>query len=322
MNDEVCMADDRVTRRTSLVVPVVLIALGAMFLYANWRPAFDPWPILRTYWPLILIFVGLGKMWDASRPRQNADGTTRSSVSLGPTFGALAFVLVLVVLFWHGRAFSHDRRHYADLQHYAHSVDRQGAKSVDVSLETSSGEFIIGSGSSHLVDADFSYSDSYETPRVEYNVADGIGRLSILQDNPGTHFGSSRNQWNLRFSNDVPLALKVQMGAGRGQLHLRDMQVTRLDMTMGAGQADVDLTGDRKADLEGDLEGGVGQLTIRLPRKVGVMVRASGGIGSVDAHGLRHDDNEYTNEAYGKTGATIRLTVQGGIGQISLIEEP
>jgi hypothetical protein len=112
------------------------------------------------------------------------------------------------------------------------------------------------------------------------------------------------------------------MGAGRGQLHLRDMPVTRLDMSMGAGQADLDLTGDRKNDLVGDLEGGVGQVTIRLPKKVGVVVRASGGIGSIDAHGLRHEDGEYTNEAYGKTPATIRLKVEGGVGQISLIEEP
>jgi predicted membrane protein len=100
------------------------------------------------------------------------------------------------------------------------------------------------------------------------------------------------------------------------------MPVTRLDMSMGAGQADLDLAGDRKNDLVANLEGGVGQVTIRLPRKVGVVVQASGGIGAVDAHGLRHENDEYTNEAYGKTPATIHLKVQGGIGQISLIEEP
>jgi hypothetical protein len=316
------MAQSDSPRRTSLVVPIVLIAVGGMFLYANWRPAFDPWPILRTYWPLILVFVGLGKMWDATRKRQNPDGTPRSSVSLGPTFGALAFVLVLVVLFWHGRAFTRDRRYSNDLQHQSRTVDRQGAKSVNVSLEANTGELNINSGSSHLLDADFNYSDSYETPRVEYNVADGVGHLSISQDNQGTHFTAAHNQWNLHFSNEVPLELKVEMGAGRGQLHLRDMPVTRLDMSMGAGQVDLDLTGDRKSDLVADLEGGVGQATIRLPSKVGVVMHASGGIGTVNAHGLRHDDDQYTNEAYGKTPATIRLKVEGGVGQITLIAEP
>ena len=317
------MANGQSPRRTSLVLPVVLIALGAMFLYANWRPAFDPWPILRTYWPLILVFVGLGKMWDATRARQSPDGSARSgSVSLGATLGALAFVLVLVVLFWHGRAFSHGRRYSSDVQHESRTVERQGAKSVNVSLETGSGELNVSSGSGHLLDADFNYSDSYATPRVDYNVVDGIGHLNISQDSTSAHFGAKHNQWNLRLSNDVPLELKIEMGAGRGQLRLRDMPVTRLEMKMGAGQADVDLTGDRKNDLVADLQGGVGQVTIRLPRKVGVVVHATGGIGSVDAHGLRHDDGEYSNEAYRRTPATIRLTVQGGIGQISLIEEP
>jgi hypothetical protein len=318
------MADGQRQRRTSLVLPIVLITIGAMFLYANWRPAFDPWPIVRTYWPLILVFVGLGKMWDATRARQNPDGTARSGgVSLGATFGALAFVLVLVILFWHGRAFTRDRRYSGgDLQHYSRTVDRQGAKSVDVSLETGAGELNISSGSSRLVDADFNYSSSYETPRVDYNVADGVGHLTISQDSQGPHFGGSHNEWNLRLSNEVPLELKIEMGAGRGHLRLRDLPVTRLDMSMGAGQADLDLSGDRKNDLIANLEGGVGQVTIRLPREVGVVVQASGGIGSVSAHGLRHNDDEYTNEAYGKTPATIHLKVQGGIGQISLIEEP
>jgi N-terminal domain of toast_rack, DUF2154 len=316
------MANGQSPRRTSLVLPIVLVTIGAMFLYANWRPAFDPWPILSTYWPLILVFVGLGRMWDATRARQNPDGTARSGGSVGATFGILAFVLVLIVLFWHGRAFSHGRHYSSDVQHQSRTVDRLGAKSVNISLETSSGEFNISGGSSHLLDADFNYSDSYETPRVDYNVADGIGHLSISQDHGSTTFGAKHNQWNLRFSNEVPLDLKVEIGAGRGNLHLRDLPVTHLEMSMGAGQADVDLTGDRKNDLEANLEGGVGQVTIRLPRKVGVVVRASGGIGAVDAHGLRHEDGEYTNEAYGKTPATIRLTVHGGVGQISLIEEP
>src|SRR3954465_7739094 len=116
--------------RTSLVAPIILITLGALFLYATWRPAFDPWPILRTYWPLILIFIGLGKIWDVSRQRQNPAGS-RAGFSLGSTLGVLAFVLVLTALFWHGRAFSRDRRSsLVHLRHYSHTVDRQNAKSV------------------------------------------------------------------------------------------------------------------------------------------------------------------------------------------------
>jgi hypothetical protein len=32
-------------------------------------------------------------------------------------------------------------------------------------------------------------------------------------------------------------------------------------------------------------------------------------------------EDEYVNDAYGKTPATIHLKVEGGVGQITLIEE-
>jgi N-terminal domain of toast_rack, DUF2154/Domain of unknown function (DUF5668) len=311
----------RPPRRPSLVFPVVLITLGALFLYANWHPAFDPWPILTTYWPLILIFIGVGKMWDSTRQRNNPQAP-RSGVSTGSSLAVVTFVVVMVALFWHGRAFSRDRR--VNWQHQTRTVDRQSAKSVHASLEAGSGEFTIGGGSDHLVDADFDYSGSYDAPRVEYNVSNGVGQLTISQDNGGnhTHFGRSENKWNLRFSKDVPLELKIEMGAGRGDLRFHDLQVNRLEVSMGAGQLDLDLTGDRKSDLTANLEGGVGQATIRLPKNVGVLAHATGGIGSVSAHGLKHDGDAYTNDAYGKSPATIHLNVEGGVGQISLIQEP
>lgn len=310
----------RPPRRTSLVFPIVLIAVGVLFLYANWRPALDPWPILRTYWPLILIFIGFGKMWDSTRQRNNPDAP-RGGSSVGSTIGVAAFILVLIALFWHGRVFSRGRGF--SLQHQTQTVERQDAKSVHAFLQAGAGEFTIAAGGPHLLDADFTYSSSYDSPRVEYNVSGGVGNLNISQeDRTRVHFGNSHNEWNLRFGNDVPLELKVAMGAGRGNLRLRDLLVTRLDVSMGAGQVDLDLTGDRKEDLVGNLEGGVGQATIRLPKNVGVSVRASGGIGSINAHGLKHDGDQYINDAYGKTPATIRLKVEGGVGEISLTQEP
>ena len=317
------MASNGNPRRASLVAPILLITVGALILYANWRPSFDPWPVLRTYWPLILVFIGLGMIWDTTQRRQNP-GAPGSRFPVGTTIGTLAFVIALVILFWHGRDFT--RRHggsvYA-MQHQTRTVDRQGAKSVHVSIDMGAGELTVSAGSGHLLDADFDYRGSFGAPNVNYSVSGTSGDLEISQQDSDSHISTtSDNHWTLHFANDVPLELKIDMGAGRGNLRLRDMSLTRLNLDMGAGQVDVDLTGDRKADLNADIEGGVGQANIRLPRKVGVIVNASGGIGTVDAHGLKHDGDDYINDAYGKSPTTIRLKVEGGIGRISLTEEP
>src|SRR5215470_14248467 len=94
-------------RRSSVVFPVVLITLGALFLYRSLRPEFSPWPILWTYWPLILIAIGLAKMWDYSRNRQlaadpNAVGSTGRGFSAGTTVAIVALILIVVVVLWHG----------------------------------------------------------------------------------------------------------------------------------------------------------------------------------------------------------------------------
>ncbi len=314
------MAQDGNPRRVSLVFPIILITIGALFLLHNWRPAFDPWPILGTYWPLILIFIGLGKVWDNVQRSRNPNAPP--GISIGATIGVLAFVVVLVFLIWHGRGFSRRHAFYSGSKHTAQTVDLQGAKSAHAKLEMGAGELTINGGSSHALEADFNFSNAFDEPRVNYSVAGGVGQITISQESQSMHFGNSRNDWSLHFSKDLPLELKVDMGAGQGNLHFRDLPLTRLDLNLGAGQVDVDLTGDRKTDLTADIEGGVGQANIRLPKNVGVIARASGGIGSIEVHGLKHDGDSYTNDAFGKSPATIHLKVEGGIGEIVLTQEP
>jgi hypothetical protein len=313
------VAQDNIPKRVSLVFPIILITVGALFLVRTWRPAFDPWPTLWTYAPLILVFIGLGMIWDNVQRSRNPNAPP--GVSVGATIGTLAFVMVIVFLLWHGHGLSRGRRSFADSKHTSQSVDLKGAKSAYANLEMSAGQLTINGGGTHFVDADFAFTNAFEEPRVNYNVTDGVGHVTISQESQSIHVGRSQNDWNLHFSKDIPLELKIDMGAGQGNLHLRDVPLTRLALNIGAGQVDVDLTGDRKSDLSADIEGGVGQANIRLPKNVGVIAHASGGIGSIDVHGLKHDGDSYVNDAYGKSPTTIRLKVEGGIGQITLTEE-
>src|SRR5260370_13193472 len=150
------------------------------------------------------------------------------------------------------------------------------------------GRLTINGGASHILDADFTYSDSFDQPRVDYHVDGGVGQLNISQESHSVHFGRSQNDWNLRFSKDIPLELKVDLGAGHGNLHFQDIPLTRLDLNIGAGQMDVDLTGDRKTDLPADIEGGVGQANVRLPKNVGVVAHASAGLRTITLPALHH----------------------------------
>jgi hypothetical protein len=133
---------------------------------------------------------------------------------------------------------------------------------------------------------------------------------------------NSDNTWNLKVSDEVPLELKVDVGAGRSDLHLSKVDLTRLELNIGAGQANVNLTGERGKDLQAVIHGGVGEAVVQLPKNVGVVATVHGGLGSVDVRGLKkNEDGQYVNAAYGKSPNTLRLTVEGGIGHIKLEQE-
>jgi len=314
-------------RRSSVVFPVVLITLGALFLYQSWRPEFSPWPVLWTYWPLILVAIGLAKIWDYSRARQaandpNAAASGGRGFSAGTTVAVVALILVVVAVLWHGGR-RIGARNGGFLKHENHVVDLQGAKKVRATIQLGAGELNLRGDTPHLLDGSFDFRDR-SVPEVRYHVSDGTGELEINEQRTGPNFvvqGNRSATWDLRLGNEVPMELEINLGAGEGQLHLRDLPVTRLELNIGAGRVEADLTGTRTSDLEADISGGVGQAEIKLPKNIGVVADVSGGLGSVDTHGLKKDGDQYVNDAYGHTPVTIRLHISGGIGSITLTQE-
>jgi hypothetical protein len=324
-----------VRRHGSFVGPIILIVLGGVILLLNLYPDISIVPILFRYWPVILILIGLGKIWDSYYLRRRTEpGATPATPIISGTGIAWILLLVLFILAaWHGKGrWSDDGwrepwgwhgRAFAAEAHDTQAVELQGAKSADMDFNIPAGELSLSGGSSRLMDADFRHYAEQAKPTVDYSVSGDRGLLRVTQDENRWHtrFGNEDNEWNMRVANDLPLDLHVQMGAGHTDLRLNGVNVKSLDVHMGAGQLDLDLTGERKTSVDGTIEGGVGQATVRLPKDVGVHVDASGGIGSVDASGLHRDGGFYVNDAYGKSPTTIDLTIRGGIGQIQLIEE-
>jgi hypothetical protein len=84
---------------------------------------------------------------------------------------------------------------------------------------------------------------------------------------------------------------------------------------------DMDLRGKPQRNFDVRVRGGVGEAVIRLPKDVGVYATASGGLGSINVSGLRQEGDHYINDAYDRGTRTIRVDVQGGVGEIRLIAE-
>jgi hypothetical protein len=292
-----------------------VITVGVLLLITNLYPQLNAWHIVSRWWPVAIIVVGLGKVWEAFQ-RRDAPGQPNSgqNVSAMP-FVVLVLVILLCVGMWRE---SKVQASFQDSQ----TIELGGAKEVQAKIEVPTGRLKIDGGAVKLLDANFNYLKSDGKPVIAYDVKDGHGHLDLSQPNDShIRMLNSHNAWDLRFADDVPLNLDITVGAGQGDLDLRGLDVRDLTLNFGTGELTADLTGPRKSNLIGTIKGGIGSAKIRLPKDVGVSVHATGGIGAVSTHGLTEHDKNYVNDAFGKTPTSITLTIEGGIGSIRLETE-
>ena len=206
------------------------------------------------------------------------------------------------------------------LQHVSRSVDPKNADSVRAQLKMGAGELNVTGGADQLMEGDFSYNVSEWKPKVSYNVSGQKGELVVKQGGAegGSLDGKARNEWDITMNDEVPTDLMVQLGAGESDLDLDSLSLTGLDLQMGAGKTTVDLTGDYAKGFDASIQGGVGEATVLLPSEVGVKAKAAGGIGGINAKGLKKVGDSYVNDAYGESDVNLSVDVKGGVGEINL----
>jgi hypothetical protein len=174
-------------------------------------------------------------------------------------------------------------------------------------------------GADELLEADFTYNVAKLKPEVAYT----DGTLVVWQPDVGgmpslRNITDFRNEWDLRLYDNVPMDLSVDVGCGTSNLQLAGLSLTRLDVVLGAGRSTLDLSGDWGRDLDVTIDAGAADLTVLLPSDVGVRVEIDRGPTMIDAAGLAHDGNVYTNHAYGVSKVTLHIEVTAGIGWLNL----
>jgi hypothetical protein len=229
-----------------------------------------------------------------------------------------------------------------DLQTRTETIELGDADSVNVEIRMGAGELQVSGGADDLLEATFTYNVEDLDPGATYSSGSLIVQDEDVKAGIRSLFDLDeyRNEWDLRFNEDVPMEMKIETGAGRSVLELGELTLTKLDINSGAGDVDLDLSdsqslvrfdydmgaGDSTFDLSGiweknldvTISGGVGELTMRLPSEVGVRIDIDAGIGSIDTSGLMKEGDIYTNAAYGESDIQLNISISAGIGQINL----
>ncbi len=195
----------------------------------------------------------------------------------------------------------------------------EGVERVRVALELHAGELHVDSGAKELMEGEFTYNVPSWKPEVRFNRSGFRSTLSIKQGGASATMGSAKNEWRLKLNDGIPIDFSLQCGAGENSLNLGQLDVRDVEVHIGAGRVELDLTGRQpKHDYSVSVHGGVGEAVVRLPADVGVVATASGGLGEIEVNGLEKHGGEWRSGASGKGKPTIHVDVHGGIGKITI----
>ena len=204
-----------------------------------------------------------------------------------------------------------------ELQHQNVHIALDKSEVVRTRLKMGTGELNLDTGTAQLMEGDFAYNTTSAKPEVDYRG----GELSITQNNAGRNITNGGIRWNVKLNEQVALDLQIDLGVGEAHMNLAKANLRNLEVRMGVGEVQLDLRSTPKRSYDVRIHGGVGEATVQLPKNVGVVATAKGGIGDIHVTGLEKKGQYWVNPGHENDAVTIRVDVTGGVGEITLQAE-
>jgi Domain of unknown function (DUF5668) len=292
-------------RRHGLVGPVILVGLGAILLLENMGLlSGNLWTVLLRMWPLILIAIGIDLL-----------------IGRRSTWGALLSLLLIVALFVGGFWLAGVR-----VQSGAQLLPTQdvrqpvgSAKAAEVLLSPSAGQLDLKAapGSADLLRGRVP-SEMGSAVSMNVSAAGSLARIE-LRDSGAVGFpfivSGDRAAWTLAVTDQVPVDLKVAMGAGEMTLDLSGLDISHLQVDTAVGQTTIRLPSQGR--FQGKVSSAIGQIVIEVPSGLGLRLHLSSGIAGVTVPpSYRHEGDDYTSPGYGSAEGMVDLEISQAIGSI------
>jgi hypothetical protein len=148
----------------------------------------------------------------------------------------------------------------------------------------------------------------------------GPGKTELRQDTAyGLPWLDRESTWTVGLTREVPLDLRVDIGAARATLDLTDLQVRLVELQTGASQTRVLLP--RAAGMTQVRTGhGAASLTIEVPAGVAARIRTRMALGSsqVDEARFPRVGDVYQSVDYGTAANKVDIDASGGVGSLRI----
>jgi hypothetical protein len=299
---EFVMNDNR--RRRSLLGPLILIALGVVFLLNNMGIlSWNVWEVIFRLWPILVIAIGL----DLLLGRRSALGAV------------LAFLITLAILLGALWLFESDIGRNVAGSAVDIRQDLQGASEAVIVLDPAVGSVQVDAlgDSANLLEGVVRPANEEEVA-TRFSLEGDTATFVVERAEPsfGPFLGDiNRPRWEIGLARGIPLELQVDHGVGQLALDLDGLTLRALRVNLGLGQTTVTLP--NRGRFEAVVKGAIGQMTIVVPDGLAVRIMANTGVATRSVpDGYRREGDVYTSPGYDAADDRVDLAVSQVIGSL------
>lgn len=339
-------------RRNGLFWGIFLLTFGVLFLARNngWLD-FD-WHELVNLWPVLLILAGINLILERRGNPASFVTTVMLAVAVPTTlFGFFSHHRDRDGFGLHWRDHEDDNDSYNgnndddnddNEEEYRSDRDRRDSDNTTsvqtntftetmeadtreavLKLAGGAGRFVISEPTTELIKADTkltagSYSMTVDRdatthiPTVELKPSDDKQDIDIKD-------GKFENRVDIHLNEKPVWTMDVALGAGQGDLDLSAYAVKSLKL--GAGAADLDLKLGAKADqVDVKLDVGAASVTVHIPKEVGCRVRKDGALNLEQLDDFTDvGGGEFVSPGYETAKKKMNIRFDGGISRFKVV---
>lgn len=185
------------------------------------------------------------------------------------------------------------------------------------------GEFTIGGSSDELIKADTKQTVGTYSMSVERDPATHIPTIELKPTDGNQHIelkdGNFKNRVDVHLNTTPIWTMDVALGAGQGELDLSQYAVKSLKVEAGAASLDVKLS-DKAEQSDVKLDVGAASVTVRVPKNVGCRVKKDGALTSESLVGFTEvGGGEFLSPGYDASSKKITIRFDGGLSSLKVV---
>ncbi|HOP07654.1 MAG TPA: DUF5668 domain-containing protein [candidate division Zixibacteria bacterium] len=287
---------------------LIFVTIGALLLLRNMGTLNDDfWIDLAIYFPVVLIAIGIEKIFTHTRFQIISYAT---SVCLLVTAFFIAF---------HSGSGGSDNSFFHESRHRLEAPN--DVQLIKADLKLGETDLTIRDSGRDLI---YSRFDRFtRKPRIDYDVEDSVAEIQYSERGSGLLGGiikidaENEQDWYVRFSDIIPLDLECTGHGSDIHLNLATTPLRRL--TLDTDNARVYLKiGDLEPEVNVTLNGADSNLRLRVPRSAGLQVKGQDYDSYLDRLGLIEKDGFYITSGYDSLPVKVSIDVDEALSSFTV----